>query len=222
MSRFTLLDSIKPVLLSSSVTSTFPTEHHPSRRKASAPDSAAAERQLARWISEGDEAALAELFDLVGPLLHAVALGISEDTRHADAAVEETFAELWDKRAGLGRLPVLSPWLLERTRAWAIALREGSPVPSSRAMHDRAGDVPLTRRLLRCPPAIRSARVGAALEELEDADREVLLLASRAGLSAVEIGRRVGLRTEEVHRLLRQGLDRVRDSLEQTLRRETL
>ena len=65
------------------MTSTSHTEHQPSRRHASAPDSAAAERQLAQWIAEGDEAAVAELFDLVGPMLHAVALGISSDARHA-------------------------------------------------------------------------------------------------------------------------------------------
>ena len=204
------------------MTSTFRTEHQPSRRKASAPDTAAAERQLARWIAEGDEAAVAELFDLVGPLLHAAALGISEDPRHADAAVEETFAELWEKRAGLGRLPVLSPWLLERTRAWAIALRERDPVPSSKAMHDRAGDVPLTRRLLRCPAAVRSARVGAALDLLDEPEREVVMLASSAGVSVAEIARRLGVDTSQVHQLLRRGLDRVRDCLEHTLRRETL
>jgi RNA polymerase sigma-70 factor (ECF subfamily) len=204
------------------VTSTFPTEHQPSRRKTSAPDAAAAERQLARWIAEGDEAALAELFDLVGPTLHAVALGISDDTRHADAAVEETFAELWEKRAGLGRLPVLSSWLLDRCRAWAIALREGTPVPRSKGLHDTAGDVPLTRRLLRCPSEVRLARISAALDGLDEADREVLMLASRAGLSVAELGARIGRSSDEVHRLLRRGLDRVREALERTLRRETV
>ncbi len=204
------------------MTSTYPTERQPSRRKASAPDTAAAERQLAGWISEGDEAAVAELYDLVGPTLNAVALGISEDARHADAAVEETFAELWEKRAGLGRLPLLSPWMLERCRVWAIALREGTPVPGPKTMHDRAGDVPLTRRLLRCPPAIRSGRVSVALERLDDTVREIVVLASSAGLSTSEIGTRLGIDTGEVHRLLRQGLDQVREFLEHTLRRESL
>ena len=204
------------------MTSTFRTEPQPSRRNTSAPDTAAAERQLAGWIAEGDEAAVAELFELVGPLLHAVALGISRDPRHADTAVEETFAELWEKRAGLGRLPVLSPWLLERTRAWAMALREGSPVPSSKAIHDRAGDVPLTRRLLRCPSEVRSARVRAALDQLSASEGEAVMLASRGGLSVEEIGSRLGVDSEEVHQLLRRGLDRVRHALEHTLRREPL
>src|SRR5918994_5183098 len=124
-----------------------PANQPPSRRKSSAPDGAAAERQLARWVAEADEAALGELFDLVGPTLYAVAFAISEDARHAEGAVEETFAELWEKRAWLGRLPAVSPWLLERCRIWAIALKTGTAVPSARPLHDRAGDVPLTRRL---------------------------------------------------------------------------
>ncbi len=198
------------------------TDHQPSRRRASAPDGAAAERQLARWIAEGDEAALAELFDLLGPTLYAVALGISEDTRHANAAVEETFAEVWDKRAGLGRLPALSPWMLERCRTWAIALRAGTGVPSAKPMQDRAGDVPLTRRLLRCPPALRTARVNAALEQLPPREREMVGSASRAALDLTELANRVGLDADEVHAYLRHGLQAIRVALEHTLRREAL
>lgn len=199
-----------------------PTEHTPSRRKISAPDGAAAERQLAQWIAEGDDAALAELYDLVGPTLYAVALGLSDDTRHAGGAVEETFAELWDKRASLGRLPALSPWLLERCRTWAVALRAGLPVPHPRALQEGSGDVPLTRRLLRCPPLLRTARVNSALDRLSATEREVVLLVSRAGLGAGDIARRLGITTDEVHAMLRRSLQTVREGLEQTLRRETL
>jgi DNA-directed RNA polymerase specialized sigma24 family protein len=195
-------------------------ESQPSRRKASAPDGAAAERQLARWIAEGDEAALGELVDLLGPTLYAVALGISEDTRHAEGAVEETFAELWEKRAWLTQLPAVSPWLLERCRTWAIALRAGTPVPAARALHDHAGDVSLTRRLLRCPPALRTLRVNQALEQLGPRERDVLALASRAGVSIAEIAERAGVSEPEVQRLLRDALQLTRRELERTLRRE--
>jgi len=197
-----------------------PANQPPSRRKASAPDGAAAERQLARWIAEGDEAALAELFDLVGPTLYAVALGISEDARHAEGAVEESFAELWQKRAWLGRLPAVSPWLIERCRTWAIALKAGTAVPNARALQDRAGDVPLTRRLLRCPPSLRTSRVNRAMEQLGPREREAVALASRAGLSVAEIASRLGLEVAEVHALMRQALQVLRKELERTLRRE--
>jgi DNA-directed RNA polymerase specialized sigma24 family protein len=198
-----------------------PTQHQPSRRKASAPDGAAAERQLARWIAEGDEAALGELFDLQGPTLYAVALGISDDARHAQGAVEETFAELWEKRAWLGQLPAVSPWLLERCRSWAIALRAGLPVPSARALHDRVGDVPLTRRLLRCPPALRTARINGVMEQLDSRERDVLALASRAGLGVSDIAERSGISEMEVHRLIHRALHTFRTELDRTLRRES-
>jgi RNA polymerase sigma-70 factor (ECF subfamily) len=199
-----------------------PADRSPSRRKSSAPDGAAAERQLARWIAEGDEAALAELFDLVGPTLYAVALGISEDTRHAEGAVEETFAELWDKRASLGRLPALSPWLMERCRTWAVSLKAGLPVPHARALQERAADVPLTRRLLRCPGSLRAARVNGVLDGLAPLERQMVLLATRAGLGAGDIARQQGIKTDEVHALLRTGLRTLREGLEHTLRREIL
>jgi RNA polymerase sigma-70 factor (ECF subfamily) len=199
-----------------------PTEYPPSRRQASAPDGAAAERQLARWIAEGDEAALGELYDLLGPTLYAVALGISRDVRHAEAAVEESFAELWDKRAGLGRLPALSPWLVERCRAWALALASGTAGPGSKSLQDRAGDIPLTRRFLRCPPSQRTSRIRSALERLGSREREVILLASRGGFSVAEIARRMGERIEEVQALMRAGLRLLRKELETTLRRETV
>lgn len=197
------------------------TQHQPSRRKASAPDGAAAERQLARWIAEGDEAALGELFDLLGPTLYAVALGISDDARHAQGAVEETFAELWEKRAWLGQLPAVSTWLLERCRSWAIALRAGLPVPSARALHDRVGDVPLTRRLLRCPPALRTSRINGVMEQLDSRERDVLALASRAGLGVSDIAERSGISEMEVHRLIHQALQTFRTELDRTLRRES-
>jgi RNA polymerase sigma-70 factor, ECF subfamily len=195
-------------------------EYQPSRRQVSAPDGAAAERQLARWIAEGDEAALGELFDLVGPALYAVALGISEDPRHAEGAVEETFAELWDKRAWLGRLPAVSPWLLERCRSWAIALRTGTHVPDAPALQDRAGDVPLTRRLLRCPPELRIDRVNRALERLDGRERDVMVFATRAGLSVLAIADRLGIGADEVQSLMHRGLELFRSELDRTLRRE--
>lgn len=195
-------------------------QSQPSRRKASAPDGAAAERQLARWIAEGDEAALGELVDLLGPMLYAVALGISDDPRHAEGAVEETFAELWEKRAGLGQLPALSPWLLERCRAWAIALKAGAAVPVARSLRDRSADVPLIRRLLRCPPSLRIARVSHALDLLDGRPREALALASRSGLGISEISERLGMEPQEVMSSLRRAMQLFREELDRTLRRE--
>ena len=190
-----------------------------SRRVTAAPDGAAAERQLARWIAEGDDAALGELLELLGPTLYAVALGVTQDPKRAEAAIEETFAELWGKRAWLGRLPALSPWLVERCRTWAIALRTGTAPPTP-PIYDRAGDVPLSRRLLRCPPDVRIARVDEALSRLDEREGQAVVLAVRAGLSPGAIAGVLNLAAEDVPALLLQGLTRFRDALDRTLRRE--
>jgi DNA-directed RNA polymerase specialized sigma24 family protein len=192
-----------------------------SRRVTAAPDGAAAERQLARWIAEGDDAALGELLELLGPTLYAVALGITQDPKRAEAAIEETFAELWENRAWLGRLPALSPWLVERCRTWAIALRTGTAPPTP-PIYDRAGDVPLSRRLLRCPPDVRTARVDEALSRLHEGERQAVVLAVRAGLSPAAIARLLKLAADDVPALLLQGLNRFREALDCTLRREAL
>ena len=191
----------------------------PSRRHTSAPDGAAAERQLARWIAEGDEAALGELIDLLGPTLYALALGITEEPERAEQAIEESFAELWERRAWLGRLPALSPWIVERCRAWAVSLRTGAAPAPPPPLQDRAGDVPLTRRLLRCPPSVRTSRVSTALDQSGELERQALLHA-RVGLSPAEIAGHLGGRAEEIPGLLRTGLRQMREALERTLRRE--
>jgi DNA-directed RNA polymerase specialized sigma24 family protein len=190
-----------------------------SRRVTAAPDGAVAERQLARWIAEGDDAALGDLLELLGPTLYAVALGVTQHPKRAEAAIEETFAELWEQRAWLGRLPALSPWVVERCRTWAIALRAGTAPPMA-PIYDRAGDVPLSRRLLRCPPVVRTARVDAALSRLDEREREAVVLAVRAGLSPAAIADALDLAPDHVPALLLNGLARFRDALDRTLRRE--
>jgi DNA-directed RNA polymerase specialized sigma24 family protein len=203
------------------VTSTpLSSDRFPSRRVSAAPDGAAAERQLARWIAEGDEAALGELVDLLGPILYALALGITENPERAEQAIEESFAELWEKRGWLGRLPALSPRIAERCRAWSIALRSGRAPAPPPPLQERAGDVPLTRRLLRCPPSVRTSRVGTALGHCGERERRALLLATRVGASPAEIAGQLGDRVEEIPGLLRSALYQVRQALEPTLRRE--
>jgi len=58
------------------------------------------------------------------------------------------------------------------------------------------------------------------MDQLGAREREVVALASRAGLTVSQIGDRLGLEEEEVHALMRQGLQVIRKELERTLRRE--
>lgn len=197
-----------------------PADQQPSRRKAFVSDGDAAERGLARRIAGGDPGAVAELFDLVGTTLYALAFGITHDPTYAEEAVEEAFADLWESRARLDISPALSLWLAERCRIRALALRTGARVLEVHTQMAES-DGHLAGRLLRCPPSIRPARVNTTLGGLSPREREALELASRDGLSVVEIGRRLGVGAGEVHELLRKGLQSLRMGLERTLRRES-
>lgn len=188
----------------------------PSRRKASAPDGAAAERALAQRIAEGDERAVAELFDLIGKTLYALALEMTGDESRAEEAVEETFTELWGRRATLNSMQELSPWLLERCRERAVGHRAAiHPATSSTA---DSGSDGLTGRLLRIPQPLRRARVSGALKRLGPREREVVELAYRRGLGVADIARKMGAEIAEVHKLLRSGLRSFRVALERSTR----
>lgn len=162
---------------------------------------------------------MAELFDLVGTTLYALALGITHDTLQAEEAVEETFAELWEGRAVSGGLAALSPWLVERCRQRAVGLlTQQDPLPA--ASLDAPGRDSLASRLFRCPSELRCSRVSGALDRLEAREREVVHLAYRHRLGVNEIAGRMGVETAEVYELLRSGLRTFRAALEGTLRGE--
>jgi len=162
-----------------------------------------------------------ELRELLGPTLYPLTLGITQDREQAAGAVEQAFAELWERRAWLGRMPALSPWLVERCRAGAVALRSGIALSPPPSLQDRARVVPLTRRFLRCPPDVRVSRINSALDQIGAQEREALILAVRTGRSLGDISSQLGTSTDQMSALLRTGLRQLRQSLEETLRRET-
>ena len=160
---------------------------------------------------------MAELFDLVGMTLYALALGITHDTLQAEEAVEETFAELWEARAGMVGLAALSPWLVERCRQRAMGLLTHQELLPAASLGASTGD-PLASRLFRCPSQLRRSRVSGALDRLGAREREVVELAYRDRLGAKEIAGRMGIDPAEVHVLLRTGLQAFRAALEGSLR----
>jgi len=68
------------------------------RHAAAPPDEAAAgDPQLAliQRVGRGDQAAFADLYDAVAPLVHGVVLRIVRDPSQAEEVVQEVFVELW-------------------------------------------------------------------------------------------------------------------------------
>jgi RNA polymerase sigma-70 factor, ECF subfamily len=141
-------------------------------------------RLLAR-IAAGDERALGSLYDAHGSTVYTLALAITSSPDAAEAAVADTFAEVWrSARSLVSREPSPMAWLVRQVRQRALAARPAaSPAPA----------VP-----------------SALLTRVSQPERQALELAWFQGLSRVEIAAALGEPEAVVSGYLRRGMDQLR------------
>lgn len=168
---------------------------------------------LLRRIQDGDDRALAELYDAYTPLLYAVTLRILRSASDAEDALQDAWLQVW-KRAGsydAGRGTVAA-WLV--TVARTRALDRYRSVASRRRAESGADPEPVT------PPADPSAsaaageigaRVRESLARLQPQQRRVLEIAYFEGLSQSEIAARLEAPLGTVKSWMRQGLLKLRE-----------
>ena len=168
---------------------------------------------LVRAVAHGSEEALAALYDRHVDGVHAVALRLTSDRQVAEEVVQETFLALWN-RAELfdPSLASLATWLrtiarnrtVDRLRAAgrrpplvSLAGRGDGDEPDGDL--DRFGSAAVVLGGAVQDPSpeaaveaadIRAA-VGAALAEMAEPERVVIVLAYREGLTQVEIAERL-------------------------------
>jgi RNA polymerase sigma-70 factor, ECF subfamily len=201
------------------------------RRSADTDDAA-----LVRALAAGSEDALAALYDRHVDGIHAVALRLTNDRQLAEEVVQETFLALWN-RAELYDPAVasLATWLrtiarnrtVDRLRA---AGRRPPLVPLPGLGDDEASDAGFER--LRpdavvlggaVPDAgpeaaaeaaeVREA-VASVLATMPEAERTVIILAYREGLTQSEIAERLDWPLGTVKTRTRRALAHLRDALE--------
>ncbi|MFA1549721.1 RNA polymerase sigma factor [Actinomadura chokoriensis] len=157
-----------------------------------------ADRDLVKGLNEGDEAALAALYDEYAERLYDYALSMSGDAKVAADIVHDTFIDAC-RRAPRMREPLdLGPWLYGAARRRCV--RRGR---AKELFWDRDGefaDPPFPGRAeeddlgLEWPPADElHGLLRACLSRVEPADQEVMLLALRYGLGSARLGRTLGL-----------------------------
>jgi RNA polymerase sigma-70 factor (ECF subfamily) len=186
------------------------------------------ERSLVRRLKARDEAALAELYDLVAPWVLGLAFRILRDEDEAEQVVGEVFVQVWqhvdqhDARRG-----PLVPWMLSiaRNRALDVLRRRDrwwrKAERWQQAQRTDAGDVEPASHEASVPGWPLHREVHAALATLPDDQRRVVLLAYFEGLTHSEIARRlnqplgtVKTRLRIAHQKLTQALGHVKDWLE--------
>jgi RNA polymerase sigma-70 factor, ECF subfamily len=131
---------------------------------------------LAR-IAQGDDAALAELYDITSPLILGLALRIVRDRSAAEEITLEVYTRVWHQPAAFNpaRGPVLS-WILSIARTLAFD-------------HSRC---------LQSPTALPDPLIHRFFPQLPADQQKVLELAFFEGLTHAEISSRTGLPLEVI------------------------
>jgi RNA polymerase sigma-70 factor (ECF subfamily) len=169
------------------------------------------EAGLVERVAAGDTDALRELYGRFGSILFGMALRVVGDRQAAEECTQDTFVAVWrGARTYDPARASVSTWLVSiaRNRAVDLVRRRAARPADPYAEVERADESPDTAETIAA--AETSSRVAAALAELPDAQREVIVLAYFHGLSHSEIAERLGLPLGTVKGRARLALDRLR------------
>ena len=169
--------------------------------------------ECVRRLQAGDKRALAELHDRYAPLLLSVALRILKNAPDAEDVMQQTLIQVWRSahRYDASRGSVTT-WLLNLVRSRAID--RGRSLASRRRAEASANPAPAPV----APPETMEARqrrerVRAALDGLEQKQRQVLELAYFEGLAQSEIAARLETPLGTVKSWTRRGLLALRQAM---------
>jgi RNA polymerase sigma factor (sigma-70 family) len=170
---------------------------------------------LAR-VSEGDEAAIEQLYQRYGGACYALARRILDDAQLAEDVVQQVFLALWKGKGYDSARGAVSTWLLSITHHKSIDTlrREGNRrrrLASEHALLELAASGPGPEDAAWAQ--MRAERTREALRELPPEQREVLLLAYYGGYTQREIADLTGLPLGTVKSRTLAAMRRLREHL---------
>ena len=171
---------------------------------------------LLRRIRDGDQTAMAALYDMRGGQAFGLAYNILGDRVLAEDAVQEAFLSVWRNAARLdARRGYISSFLMTVVHHRAVDLLRKRRGQHSRwdaleSLDHDSGAIPVAD--LVTDEMSRDA-VRRAVATLPDAQRRTVLLAYFEGLTHREIARTMGVPAGTVKSRLRLALDRMRLTL---------
>jgi RNA polymerase sigma factor (sigma-70 family) len=169
---------------------------------------------LRRYAAEKSAEAFAELVRRHLPLVHAAALRrLGGDAHRAEDVAQLVFCAVARHAAGLARHPSLAGWLYTATRNEVIDLvraenRRRTRERLAQTMNPIAQEPETAAEWSQLRPVLDSA-----MDQLDDRDREAVLLRFFQGLPFAEVGRATGLREDAARKRVERALDRLRTHL---------
>ena len=165
-----------------------------------------ADAALARAVTAGDEAAIRELVERYGGLVFTVANRVLRDTHAAEEVTQHTFLQAWRNADRFEPGRDFAPWLATIARRAAIdALRRRQRRPTS-ALDEEVESVVDPAAGFDAEQIELTWAVRAAVDALDDDQREVVRLHYLAGLTHPEIAEHLGIPVGTVKsRLARAG-----------------
>mgnify|MGYP001365201981 FL=1 len=163
----------------------------------------------------GDQAAFAELYDALAPLLHGVVLKVVRDPAQSEEVTQEAFVELW-------RLAPRYDASRGSVRSWAATLahrRAIDRVRSEQSSRDRVEREAHKRPIQSADVAeqvvanIDGTRVRKALDRLTEMQRQAVELAYFGGHSYREVALLLDVAEGTIKTRIRDGMIRLRDEL---------
>ena len=181
---------------------------------AAAPAEGQAGSLLGR-VAQGDQAAFAELYDEVAPLVHGIVLRVVRDAAQAEEVTQEVLVELW-------RLAPRYDAASGSVRAWAATMahrRAVDRVRSEQSRRDRQERVGQLRTaeidstVAEVEERLEHEEVRLALDALTPVQRRTVELAYFGGHTYREVAALLDLPEGTVKTRIRDGLLRLRASL---------
>lgn len=172
---------------------------------------------IVRRIADGDESALATLYDRWSQPVYSLVAHLLRDADGAEDVVEETFWQVWqrassyDASRGTVRTWVLTigrSRALDRMRSRRRNREDGTTTADLAILRDQTSDPSQDAE-----GAERRQLVYAALSELPDDQRLALELAYFRGLSQSEIAQFLGEPLGTIKTRMRLGMQKLRDRL---------
>ncbi len=182
--------------------------------------SEAHDRELVQRLRRGDEDAFRGLFGRYAPAAKALALRVVRQSHLAEEIVQEAFMAVWRNPDGYdSERGSVRSWLMGMVHHRAVDLvrreeayrrRAEDSIPE--AMQEQADHAQDVVEMLGLPEERRIVR--AALDELPDEQRDVLLLMYFGGLSQSQVAERSGIPLGTVKSRTLLGMRRMRAALE--------